>query len=163
MSADNQNQAAADKPVHKSARHRAREFAVQGLYQWQLTGDSVATIEHFLKDSSPLFVKADENLFRTVFYGAVKQADELKARLQPYLDRPEAELSPVERAVLLIATFELIVQIETPYAVIINEAIELTKTFGGTDGHRFVNGVLDKVGMEVRPEEVEAARQKRRR
>ncbi len=152
----------APKP-HKSARRRAREFALQGLYQWQLTGDTVNRIELFLKDSSTFFAKADQELFRLVFFGAVKNAQDLKSRLLPFLDREEAELSPVERGVLLIGAFELIYMPETPYAVIINEAIELAKTFGGTDGHKFVNGILDKLALEVRAEEIEAARQKRGR
>lgn len=150
------------KAPQKSSRRRAREFAVQGLYQWQLTGDTVTQIERFLRDSSTSFARADENLFREIFYGAMRDAASLKERLVPHLDRDEVDVSPVERATLLVAAFELISKPETPYAVIINEAIEITKTFGGTDGHRFVNGVLDKLALEVRGAEVEAARNKRR-
>lgn len=152
----------AKKAPQKSARRRAREFAVQGLYQWQLTGDTVASIERFLRDSSTSFVRADEALFRETFYGAMKDAGSLKESLKPHLDRDEADVSPVERAILLVAAFELINKPETPYAVIINEAIEIAKTFGGTDGHRFVNGVLDKLALEVRPAEVEAGSRKKR-
>ncbi|MGQ5523297.1 transcription antitermination factor NusB [Chitinimonas sp. PSY-7] len=150
------------KAPQKSSRRRAREFAVQGLYQWQLTGDSVAVIERFLRDSSTSFPRADESLFREIFYGAMRDVAQLKTRLVPHLDRDEADVSPVERATLLVAAFELISKPETPYAVIINEAIEIAKTFGGTDGHRFVNGVLDKLALEVRPAEVESVRNKRR-
>lgn len=150
------------KLPQKSSRRRAREYAVQGLYQWQLTGDTVAQIERFLRDSSTSFGRADEALFRETFYGAMRDAAELKSRLAVHLDRDEADVSPVERAVLLVAGFELINKPETPYAVIINEAIEIAKTFGGIDGHRFVNGVLDKLALEVRGAEVEAARLKRR-
>jgi N utilization substance protein B len=146
----------------KSARRRAREFAVQGLYQWQLTGDTVASIERFLRDSSTSFVRADDALFREVFYGAMRDTESLKGSLKPHLDRDEVDVSPVERAILLVAAFELINKPETPYAVIINEAIEIAKTFGGTDGHRFVNGVLDKLALEVRAAEVAAADRKRR-
>lgn len=145
----------------KSARRRAREFAVQGLYQWQLTGDTVASIERFLRESSTSFVRADEALFREAFYGAMRDADSLKETLKPHLDRDEVDVSPVERAILMVAAFELLNKPETPYAVIINEAIEIAKTFGGTDGHRFVNGVLDKLALEVRAAEVEAGRKKR--
>jgi N utilization substance protein B len=152
----------AKKAPHKSARRRAREFAVQGLYQWQLTGDTVAAIERFLRDSSTSFVRADETLFREIFYGAMRDVDMLKERLVPNLDRDEIDVSPVERAILLVGAFELLNKQDTPYAVIINEAIEVAKTFGGTDGHRFVNGVLDKLALEVRPKEVEASRQRRR-
>ena len=89
-------------------------------------------------------------------------AEALKTALAPHLDRDEVDVSPVERAVLLVAAFELIHKPETPYAVVINEAIEIAKTFGGTDGHRFVNGVLDKLALEVRAAEVAAGRTKRR-
>ncbi|MBV8658956.1 MAG: transcription antitermination factor NusB [Burkholderiales bacterium] len=161
------NQAApspdAKKPApHKSARRRAREYAVQGLYQWQLTGDSVASIERFLRESSTSFGRADENLFREIFYGAMRDVEPLKARLVPHLDRDEVDVSPVERAILLVAGFELINKPDTPYVVIINEAIEIAKTFGGTDGHRFVNGVLDKLAAEVRTAEVEQGRNRKR-
>lgn len=152
----------AKKPPQKSARRRAREFAVQGLYQWQLTGDGVAAIERFLRDSSTSFVRADEALFREIFYTCMRDAAQLKDKLVPHLDRDEADVSPVERAILLVGAFELTAKPETPYAVIINEAIEIAKTFGGTDGHRFVNGVLDKLALEVRADEVEAGRNKRR-
>jgi len=152
----------AKKTPQKSSRRRSREFAVQGLYQWQLTGDGVANIERFLRDSSTSFVRADETLFRELFYNALRDAEALKTALAPHLDRDEIDVSPVERAVLLVAAFELIHKPETPYAVVINEAIEIAKTFGGTDGHRFVNGVLDKLAAEVRAAEVEAGRNRRR-
>ncbi|WP_269533476.1 transcription antitermination factor NusB [Chitinimonas sp. BJYL2] len=152
----------AKKTPQKSARRRAREFAVQGLYQWQLTGDNVANIERFLRDNNTSFGRADEALFRELFYNAVRDVEILKAIYGPHLDREEAEVSPVERAILLVGTVELTQRLDTPYAVVINEAIEIAKTFGGTDGHRFVNGVLDKLAIAIRPEEVEAGRNKRR-
>ncbi|AOX99119.1 transcription antitermination factor NusB [Jeongeupia sp. USM3] len=146
----------------KSARRRAREFAVQGLYQWNLTGDTVNNIEKFLRESSPQFAKADEALFRAVMYGAIKESADLIRLITPHVDRPLEEVSPVEAAVLLAGAFEIVHMPETPYPVIINEAIELAKTFGGSDGHRFVNGVLDKLAAAVRADEVEAIRAKRR-
>jgi N utilization substance protein B len=152
----------AKKAPPKSARRRAREFAVQGLYQWQLTHDTVGSIERFLRDSSTSFVRADEALFREIFYGAMSDTESLRKAVVPHLDRDEVDVSPVERAVLFVAAFELINKPETPYAVIINEAIEIAKTFGGTDGHRFVNGVLDKLALDVRSAEVAAADRKRR-
>lgn len=159
----NASAAPAQKGPHKSARRRAREFAVQGLYQWQLTGDSVASIDKYLRDSSTLFARADDTLFREIFYGAMRDAAQLKERLVPCLDRDQDEISPVERAILLVAAFELLNKPETPYAVVINEAIEIAKTFGGTDGHKFVNGVLDKFALLVRPDEVGSGRQTRQR
>lgn len=152
----------AKKTPQKSSRRRSREFAVQGLYQWQMSGDSVTAIEKFLRDSSTSFVRADEALFREIFYSTMRDAEALKTALAPHLDRDEVDVSPVERAILLVAAFELLHKPETPYAVIINEAIEIAKTFGGTDGHRFVNGVLDKLAIEVRQAEVESGRNRKR-
>lgn len=152
----------AKKTPQKSSRRRSREFAVQGLYQWQLTGEGAAAIEKFLRDSSTSFVRADEALFREIFYTTMRDAESLKTAIAPHLDRDEADVSPVERAILMVGAFELLHKPETPYAVIINEAIEIAKTFGGTDGHRFVNGVLDKLAIEARQAEVEAGRHKKR-
>ncbi|MFO1380168.1 MAG: transcription antitermination factor NusB [Chitinivorax sp.] len=144
----------------KSARRKAREFAVQGLYQWQLVQDTPPRIEQNLAET-PGFTKCDLSLFRTTMYGAVKHADTLRSALQPYLDRAWDEVSPVERGVLLVAAFELVHMPETPYPVIINEAIELSKTFGGNEGHKFINGVLDKFVEQARSVEVNATRSQR--
>lgn len=144
----------------KSARRKAREFAVQGLYQWQLVQDTPPRIEQNLAET-PGFTKCDISLFRTTMYGAVKHADTLRSALQPYLDRGWDEVSPVERGVLLVAAFELVHMPETPYPVIINEAIELSKTFGGNEGHKFINGVLDKFVEQARSVEVNATRSQR--
>jgi N utilization substance protein B len=86
--------------------------------------------------------------------GAIKDATALEARIQPCLDRPLGELSPVERAILLLATYEFVHHVEIPYRVVINEAIELAKGYGGTDGYKYVNGVLDKLAAQVRTLEV---------
>ncbi|MDR3410989.1 MAG: transcription antitermination factor NusB [Formivibrio sp.] len=145
----------------KSARRRAREFAVQALYQWQLTQDSVGNIERFLKDSTTSFVRADEELFRMVFFGSVKEVEGLTVALAPHIDRPFVEISPVEKAILYAGAYEIIHMPQTPYPVIVNEAIELAKTFGGTDGHKFVNGVLDKLAAVARPDEIASVRAKR--
>ena len=136
----------------KSPRRRAREFALQGLYQWQLSGNDVPAIEAHLAGVSG-FEKLDRPLFDLLLHGAIAEAAELQAHIAPQLDRPYAELSPVERAILLLATFELKRHLEAPYKVVINEAIELAKSYGGTDGHKYVNGVLDKLAVLMRPEE----------
>lgn len=149
------------KPPVKSARRRAREFAVQALYQWQLTQDSVGSIERFIKESSTSFVRADEELFRMVFFGAVKEVEGLTIALAPHIDRPFVEISPVEKAILYAGAYEIVHMPQTPYPVIVNEAIELAKTFGGTDGHKFVNGVLDKLAAVTRAQELENVRAKR--
>lgn len=139
----------------KSPRRRAREFALQGLYQWQLSGNDVPAIEAHLAGVAG-FEKLDRALFELLLHGAVAEADELQALIAPQLDRPYAGLSPVERAILLLATFELKRHLEAPYKVVINEAIELAKSYGGSDGHKYVNGVLDKLAAQIRP--AEAAR-----
>jgi N utilization substance protein B len=139
----------------KSARRRSREFAVQALYQWQLAGQSLADIEQQYAQAEG-FAKADSNLFSVVMSGVMKHADTLKDKLAPHLDRPWKEVSPIESGILLIGAFELTDLPETPYRVIINEAIELAKVFGGTDGHKYVNGVLDKLAATVRAHEIAA-------
>ena len=133
----------------KSARRRSREFALQALYQWQLAGQSLADIE-LQYAAAEGFAKADANLFSLIVSGVLKHADSLKEQLGPHLDRQWKEVSPVEGAILLIGAFELVNLPETPYRVIINEAIELAKSFGGTDGHKYVNGILDKMAATVR-------------
>ena len=141
----------------KVARHRAREFALQGIYQWLLSGNDAPAIEaHFIDVSG--FDKADQTLFAQLLRGVLNDTETLQNDFAPYIHRTVEELSPVERAILLLATYELRHNIETPYRVIINEAIELAKSYGGTDGHRFVNGVLDKLAAQLRDIEVNAAR-----
>lgn len=138
----------------KTARRRAREFVVQGLYEWTMNPDRpAATIEKHLRENE-YFAKADETLFRTLLYGVLKESAQLSAVLSRYYERPADEVSPIERAILLMAALELTQHPETPYPVIINEAIEIAKTFGGTDGHKFVNGVLDKLAAQVRDVDV---------
>lgn len=143
--------------VAKSPRRRAREFALQGLYQWQTSGNDEASIEAHLADIAG-FDKADRQFFVAVLRGVFAQHAVLQEQLQAHLDRPFRELSPVEASVLLAGAYELANCPQTPYRVIINEAIELAKGYGGTDGHKYVNGVLDKLAAKLRPLEVEAKR-----
>ncbi|MCC6534901.1 MAG: transcription antitermination factor NusB [Burkholderiales bacterium] len=140
----------------KSGRRLAREFAVQGLYEWLIAHNDVRAIESRLAEVSG-FDKADRPLLDTLLNGSITHACELRARLAPFLDRPVEALSPVEHAVLLLAAYELMYRIETPYRVVINEAVELAKAYGGTDGHKYVNGVLDRLAAELRTVEVDAA------
>lgn len=137
----------------KSSRHRAREFVVQGLYQWQVGGQDVAAIRVQAEDV-PGFAKADAELYQILLDDVMANAAALRELLQPHISRPWDEISPIERSILLLAACELKEHIETPYRVVINEAIELAKTFGGTDGHKFVNGVLDKLSPQLRPVEL---------
>ena len=139
--------------VRRGGRRRSREFALQGLYQWQLAGTSAAAIEEQLSTAKG-FDKTDRNYFSALLAGAIREAQRLEQVLQPYLDRKCALLSPVERAILLIAAYELQNQPDVPYRVVINEAVELAKSYGGTDGFKYVNGVLDKLAADVRPQEV---------
>ncbi len=145
----------AKKAPNKSPRHRARELALQGIYQWRVTAGDEAQIEKQIHAEKNLG-RYDKELFSTLLRGALKQHADLEEMLTPYLDRPIAELSYVEFAVLLLGAFELSQHLEVPYKVVINEAVELAKTFGGIDGHKYVNGVLDKLAPKVRAAEVNA-------
>lgn len=139
----------------RTPRHRAREFALQGLYQWLLNGEDAGAIEAHIREAHG-FNKADAAHFDAVLYGTIKQVDTLRSDLAPFIDRPLAQVSPVEHVALLIGAFEFKNHLEIPYRVIINEAVELTKSFGGVDGHKYVNGVLDKLAAKERETEVKA-------
>lgn len=143
--------------ARRSSRRRSRELAVQGLYQWLLTGDPADAIEKQLRHQRD-FDKADERFFSELLQGVLARAEELDQALGPCLDRRASELSPVEHAILLIGAFELSRRLEIPYRVVINEAVELAKVFGGTDGYKYVNGVLDKLAPRFREVEVRAKR-----
>ncbi|HWN30341.1 MAG TPA: transcription antitermination factor NusB [Burkholderiales bacterium] len=136
----------------RSSRRRSREFALQALYQWQLGGDTADILEKQLRAAKG-FDKLDEAYFLTLLRGAISGAHELEKKLQPNLDRPSKELSPIEHCILLLAAYELVHQPDVPYKVVINEAVELAKSFGGTDGHKYVNGVLDKLAARLRSAE----------
>ena len=143
--------------TRRSTRRRSREFALQGLYQWQLARkDAVMIAAEFAEREE--FQKADTGYFRTLLNGAIDNAGDLEARIAPHLDRRIEELSPIERSILLLGGYELMCELEVPYRVVINEAVELAKIYGGTDGHKFVNGVLDKLAPELRELEVSADR-----
>jgi N utilization substance protein B len=143
----------------KNSRRRAREFALQALYQWLVNESPVDTLLDQLREQKD-FAKADTALAEALLRGAVGNAEALRASLAPLLDRAVGELSPVEHALLLQAASELRDHPQTPYRVVINEAVELAKSFGGTDGHKYVNGVLDRLAAQLRPDEVRAARVK---
>jgi N utilization substance protein B len=141
----------------KSQRRRSRELALQGLYEWLLSGGEVATIDAHMREHDG-FDKCDSAHFEALLHGCVADAVELDAALARHVDRKTTELSPVEHGVLLIGVYELKRCLDIPYKVAINEAVELAKSFGGTDGHKYVNGVLDKAAAELRPAEVQAMR-----
>ncbi len=148
-----------DKSIHanpsknRTPRHRAREFALQGLYQWLLNNEDATTVVNNIRAAHG-FEKADADHFAALLYGSIKDSVALRESFAPLIDRGVAELSPIEHAVLLIGAFELKNNLEIPYRVVINEAVELTKSFGGIDGHKYVNGVLDKLAPRLRADEV---------
>ncbi|MBG22444.1 MAG: transcription antitermination factor NusB [Idiomarinaceae bacterium] len=133
-----------------AARRKARKLAVQAIYSWQLSENSMSDIEaQFLTDNDTS--KIDVDYFLALVRGVAGQVKTLDEALSPFLDRPLAELDQVERAVLRLAAFELRERLDVPYKVAINEAIELAKSFGADESHRFVNGVLDKAIDSLRP------------
>ena len=144
----------------KSARRRAREFALQGLYEWLLGGADAGVVEAHVREQDG-FGKCDIGHFELVLHGAIREAAAIDAVLARHVDRKIEQLSPVEHGVLMIGSYELAHCLEIPFRVAINEAVELAKSFGGTDGHKFVNGVLDKAAAELRSVEVQAARSAR--
>lgn len=132
------------------ARQRARRFAMQAIYQWQLTQHTFSEIEkQFLAQEE--MVSVDTAYFCDLVRGIIENHPALDEQLQVFLDRPLKELDLVECAILRLAAFELCHQPELPYKVILNEAIELAKCFGATDGHKYVNGILHQVAQKVRP------------
>ena len=139
------------RPV--TARRRARELVLQGLYERQLAGSADEAIAASLM-ASPGFAQADGDYFRELWRGVSGGYDQLLATVAPKLDRKPVELAPIERALLVIGTWELVHRLDIPYRVVIDEAVEVAKSYGGTDGHKFVNGVLDKLAGELRAAEM---------
>ena len=138
----------------RTARRQAREIALQALYAWQLSGGDPLAQARTLEG----FEKTDARFVESLLRGVLEQADELRAQIAPHLSRDFTKLSPVERAILYIGTFELASHPKTPFKVVLNEAVELGKSFGATDGYRFVNGVLEKIAATLRPDEVARTR-----
>jgi transcription antitermination protein NusB len=139
-------------PASKGARHRARQAAVQALYQWQLT--AVTLNENEAESLLELAGRdIDLDYFRHLLRQIPLVCAELDAHLSAHLDRPLEEVDPIERAILRLGAFEMSFHPEIPYKVVVNEAIELTKTFGAEYGHRYVNAVLDRLAVAARPNE----------
>jgi len=141
----------------KSARRRSRELALQGLYQWLISGEDAGVIDAHMREQEE-FDKCDASHFDALLHGCIAEAAEIDALLAKHVDRQTSHLSPIEHGVLMIGVYELKHCISIPYKVAINEAVELAKSFGGTDGHKYVNGVLDKAAAELRAVEFTAAR-----
>lgn len=131
------------------ARSRARRLAMQGLYEWQVADNSPEQIlVTSLQDQDQ--GKLDEEYFRTLLLGVPAAVEDIDAAIKPFLSRPLPEVDPIELAILRMAAYELIYRIDIPYRVVINEAVELAKTFGAEAGHKFINGILDKLAAQVR-------------
>ncbi|MFM1955992.1 MAG: transcription antitermination protein [Pseudomonadota bacterium] len=150
---DDKKQSAVKSSKPAGNRRKSRELALKGLYQYLLSPKELRLIVREMADEAE-FARADETYFRSLLEGVYGQIPELDSRITKFLDRPIAELSPIEHAVLLISAYELIFDVSIPYRVAINEGVELAKSYGGTDGHKYVNGVLDKLAAEARPNEV---------
>lgn len=139
----------------KPPRSRAREFALQGLYQYLLTGDDVTAIDQFTRQLQG-FHKADAAHYDVLLHGCVALADDLNALMQPLLDRDIGRLSPIEQACIWIGSYELLKCPDIPWRVALDESIELAKDFGGTDGYKYVNGILNGLVEQLRPLEFKA-------
>jgi N utilization substance protein B len=135
------------------AKTKARQCAVQALYQWQLSGNSLQRIEtYFLEEE--LLKGAQKSYFGEIFHGVPQQLAVIDAALAEFVDRPVDRIDPVERAILRIGVYELFNRLETPYKVIINEGVNLAKHFGAEGSHKYINGILDKVSQKVRSVEI---------
>lgn len=138
-------------------RHESRCMLVQAMYQWHMTKDSLSSIEaQFIVDND--MKKVDQAYFSELLHRVPAQLSELDDAYAPYLDRQQDQIDPIELAILRIGTYELLHRLDVPYRVVINEAIDLAKNFGGEDGHKYVNGILDKLAGRARMEEKRAAR-----
>jgi len=147
--------------VGRGSRQISRELVLRALYEWQVARSDLSALlvdmESEEEDGVRLSAEANMGFFRELLEGVLKEADILDEALAPHLDRSVAELSPIEHGALLIGAYELSHTLNVPYKVAINEAVNLAKKYGGTDGHKFVNGVLDKLAKVTRQVEVEAA------
>ena len=141
------------KPPTRTARTRAREFAIQALYQHLVGKNERDAIDAFTRDLQG-FGKADAAHFDALFHGCIAQAEALDQHITPHLDRPMAEISPIERSIMWLGAYEFQHCLEVPWRVVLNEYIEQAKAFGGTDGHKYVNGVLNKLAPLLRSVEV---------
>ncbi len=143
------------KAAAKNARSRAREFALQALYQHLVGRNEADAIDLFTRDLSG-FHKADAAHYDALLHGCIAEAAELDTLMSTLLDRPIAEISPIEHGILWIGIYEFRHCPDVPWRVVLNECIELAKEFGGTDGHKYVNGILNGLAPTLRPLEVEA-------
>ena len=140
-----------------AARRKARHYAVQALYQWQMAGADLINIETEFRADNDMS-KVDVEYFHDVLHGIPREKKRIDEKVAPLLDRRIDEMTPVELAIVRLGAYEMIYRVDVPYKVVINEAIELTKKFGATDGHKFINGVLDKLAQRERQVEIRGPR-----
>jgi N utilization substance protein B len=140
------------KPKRSQNRRKSRELVLKAVYRGMINESDLKQVFLDMKDD-PDYMKADESYFIQLLKGVTSRLDELDQGISVYIDRKLEELSPVEHAILRISSYELLFDQTIPYRVVINEAVELAKTFGGADGHKYINGVLDKVAASARPQE----------
>ena len=143
------------KEARTTARRRAREISLQALYAWKLAGGDPLAEAKTLEG----WVRCDQKFATELVEAVAAKSELLEKMIEPHLDRSLASLSPVERVILLIGVYELSARPETPFKVVLNEAVDLGRSFGGTDGHKFINGVLEKLALELRAGEITRARQ----
>ncbi len=143
--------------IDPAARSRSRRRALQAVYAWQMTNSPIAKVIEQFQNEQDMEI-ADLQYFEDLVHGVARHHDELDAELEKYLDRTLAQVDPIERAVLLIAAYELRHRPDVPYRVVINEAIETSKRFGADQGHTYVNGVLDKAAADWRAAEIQQKR-----
>jgi N utilization substance protein B len=141
----------------RGSRRTSREFVLRGLYQWFMTGDDLARLI-VMAEEADHYPTANADYYKALLEGVLQEREHLDAALAPHLDRAVNELSPIEHAALLVGAYELKHYLDVPYKVAINEAVELAKKYGGTDGHKYINGVLDKYAKVSRPAEMQAPR-----
>ena len=143
--------------VNPSARRKARHYAMQALYQWHMTQYPLNDIEaQFRTDYEQEFKKVDVAFFHELVHEVPANLTELEQAFTPFLDRDFSELDPIELALLRLGTYELLKRIDIPFKVAINETVSLAKKFGATDGHKYINGILDKVAQQARAVERQA-------
>lgn len=143
-----------------TARHKARRLATQALYTWQMSGQDIADIEQQYRMQHDMS-KVDQDYFHELLHQVPAHVEELDNHIKPLLDRDLSKVDPVERAILRLGVYELEHRLDVPYKVVINEGVELAKTFGAEEGHKYVNSILDGVAQKLRAIEVAAGSAKK--
>ena len=143
------------QPINKRARVKARRNAVQALYQWMLTDTDVSEIIKEFESDDHKLAKADIDYFKSLIRGVIKHQNDLEKHFHSLIDRQIEELDAIERAILLIGCYEMEHHIELPYRIVVNESVELAKTFGAEESHKYINGVMDKIARVLRHTEIQ--------